>query len=174
MIFFYVQEAWAFINNIFRYFQIFWKILKKMKMAESWRSLSPNKQKGKHSKLARMATTKTIFKSEWKKEISFITSIPNDFIASKRYSWNCSYYVTFLWYHQMCNISAKYEVWKIMKFGRSWNLFNLLTCSNLNLIAIQSEFCIAGNLSNKIHSISAARFSFVICDKTSKCDHNWI
>ena len=57
-----------------------------MKTAESSRSLSPNKQKTKHPQLARTATTKTTFKSEWKKEFPFITSIPNDVIASKRYN----------------------------------------------------------------------------------------
>ena len=57
-----------------------------MKMAESSRSLSLNKQKAKHPQLARTATTKTTFKSEWKKEFIFITSIPNDVIASKRYN----------------------------------------------------------------------------------------
>ena len=39
-----------------------------MKMAESSRSLlSPIKKKVKRSKLAGMVTTKTTFKSEWKK-----------------------------------------------------------------------------------------------------------
>ena len=36
------------------------------------------------------------------------------------------------------------------------------------------KLCDVGNLSDDIHSISAARFSCVICDKTSKCDHSWI
>ena len=57
-----------------------------MKTAELSRSLSPNQQKTKHPQLARTATTKTTFKSEWKKEFPFITSIPNDVIASKRYN----------------------------------------------------------------------------------------
>ena len=47
-------------------------------MVESSRSLSPNKKKVKRSKLAGALTTKTTFKSEWKKEFSFITSVPND------------------------------------------------------------------------------------------------
>ena len=63
-----------------------------MKMVEQSRLLSPNKQKVKRSQLAGMATTSTTFKSEWKKEFSFITSVPNDVIASKRCNWNCSYY----------------------------------------------------------------------------------
>ena len=46
-------------------------------MAKSSRSLSPNK-KVKRSKLAGALTTKTTFKSEWKKEFPFITSILND------------------------------------------------------------------------------------------------
>ena len=55
-------------------------------MVESSRSLSPNKKKLKCSKLAGTATTKRTFKSEWKKEFSFITSVPNNVIASKRYN----------------------------------------------------------------------------------------
>ena len=35
-----------------------------------------------------------------------------------------------------------------------------------------SKFCVAGNWSDKTHSISAARLSYVICDKISKCDHS--
>ena len=42
-----------------------------MKMAESSRSLSPNKQKVKRSQLAGTATTKTTFKSGWEKRILF-------------------------------------------------------------------------------------------------------
>ena len=45
-----------------------------MKMAGSPRSISPIK-KAKRSKLAGTNITKTIFKSEWKKEFSSITSI---------------------------------------------------------------------------------------------------
>ena len=33
------------------------------------------------------------------------------------------------------------------------------------------KFCVKGNLSDEIHSISAARFHCIICDKASKCDH---
>ena len=47
-------------------------------MSESSRSLSPNKKKIKRSKLAGALTTETTFKSEWKKEFSFITSVPYD------------------------------------------------------------------------------------------------
>ena len=64
----------------------FEKYLKKMKMAESSRSLSPNKKNVKRSKLAVTATTKTTLKSELKKEFSFITSVPDDVITSKRYN----------------------------------------------------------------------------------------
>ena len=97
--------GFIFWNNIFRHLRIFWKILKKMKMEESSRSLSSNKKEVKRSKLVVTANTKTVFKSEWKKEFSFITSIPNDVIASKRYNWNCSCYIIFSWYHQMYSIS---------------------------------------------------------------------
>ena len=41
-------------------------------MADSPRSLSPNKKQVKRSKLAGTATTKTAFKSEWKK--NFLSS----------------------------------------------------------------------------------------------------
>ena len=44
-------------------------------MADSPRSLSPNKKKAKRSKLAGTATTKTAFKSEWK----------NNFLSSQAY-----------------------------------------------------------------------------------------
>ena len=63
-----------------------------MEMVEQSRSLSPNKQKVKRSQLVGTATTSTTFKFEWKKEFSFITSVPNDVIASKRCNWNSSYY----------------------------------------------------------------------------------
>ena len=43
-----------------------------MKMAESSRSLSPNKQKVKRSRLARIVSIKTTLKSEWKK--NFLSS----------------------------------------------------------------------------------------------------
>ena len=67
-------------------YESFEKYLKKKekKKAESSRSLSPNKQKVKYSQLTGTATTKTTFKSEWKKEFPFITSVPNDVTASKR------------------------------------------------------------------------------------------
>ena len=67
-----------------------------MKMAESSRSVSPIKKKVKRSQLTRTITTKTIFESEWKKGFFFITSVPDDAIATKRYSLNWSYYVIFL------------------------------------------------------------------------------
>ena len=47
-------------------------------MAESSRSLNPNKKKVKRSKLTGALTTKITIKSEWKKEFSLITSVPND------------------------------------------------------------------------------------------------
>ena len=47
-------------------------------MAESSRLLNSNKKKVKCSKLVGVLTTKTTFKSEWKKEFAFITSAPND------------------------------------------------------------------------------------------------
>ena len=57
--------GFIFRNNIFRHIRIFPKILKKMKMAEPPRSISPIMKKAKRSKLAGTTTTKTIFKSEW-------------------------------------------------------------------------------------------------------------
>ena len=36
------------------------------------------------------------------------------------------------------------------------------------------KFCIVGNLSDEIHSISAAMFRCILCYKASKCDHSWI
>ena len=57
-----------------------------MKMAESSRPLGPKKKKVKRSNLAATTTTKTMFKSEWKNEFSFITSVTNNVTASKRYN----------------------------------------------------------------------------------------
>ena len=75
-----------FWNNIFR--RIFWKILKKMKMAESSRSLlSPIKKKVKRSKLAGMVTTKTTFKSEWKIENLKILKI----LRCRGFKWRNSF-----------------------------------------------------------------------------------
>ena len=55
-------------------------------MAESSRSLSRNKKKVKHSKLAAAATNKTTFKYEQKKEYPFITSVPvRDIIGTAHY-----------------------------------------------------------------------------------------
>ena len=34
------------------------------------------------------------------------------------------------------------------------------------------KFCVEENLSNDIHSIFAARFPCIICDKASKCNHS--
>ena len=44
--------GFSFWNNIFRHIRIFWKILKKIKIAESSRSISPIKKKVKRSKVA--------------------------------------------------------------------------------------------------------------------------
>ena len=75
-----------FWNNIFRW--IFWKIPKKMKMAESSRSLlSPIKKKVKRSKLAGMVTTKTTFKSEWKIENLKILKI----LRCRGFKWRNSF-----------------------------------------------------------------------------------
>ena len=79
--------ALFFETTSLKIYESFEKILKKKKRkkkAESSRSLSPNKQKVKYSQLTGTATTKTTFKSEWKKEFPFITSVPNDVTASKR------------------------------------------------------------------------------------------
>ena len=54
--------GFIFWNYIFRLHESFEKYSKKKKIAESLRSISPIKKKVKHSK-----TTKTTFKSEWKK-----------------------------------------------------------------------------------------------------------
>ena len=63
------------------------KNTQKMKIPESSRSLSPNEKNVKCSKLVVTATNKTIFKSELKKRIFFITSVADDvIIASKRYN----------------------------------------------------------------------------------------
>ena len=34
------------------------------------------------------------------------------------------------------------------------------------------KFCVVGNLSDEVHSISLARFHCIICDKTLKCEYN--
>ena len=49
-----------------------------LKMAESSRSLSPNKKKVKRSKLGGAATNKATFKSEKIKEFPFMTRLLND------------------------------------------------------------------------------------------------
>ena len=137
-------------------------------MAESLRSFSPIKKKVKSSKLARTATIKITLKCEWKKEFSFIT---NDVIANTRYNWNCSYYLIF------CDI-IKCAVFLLnMKFG---GYYYLKAVNNKSIMFKQLitvgiwKFCVVGNLSEEIHSISAARFWCVICDKTLKCDHSRI
>ena len=49
-----------------------------LRMAESSRSLSPNKEKIKRSKLAEAATKKTTFKPEKKKQFLSIASVLNN------------------------------------------------------------------------------------------------
>ena len=49
-----------------------------LRMAESSRSLSPNKKKIKRSKLAEAATNKTTFKPEKKKKFLSIASVLNN------------------------------------------------------------------------------------------------
>ena len=49
-----------------------------LRMAESSRSLSPNKKKIKRSKLAKAATNKTTFKPEKKKQFLSIASVLNN------------------------------------------------------------------------------------------------
>ena len=44
-------------------------------MAESSRSVSPNKKKVKRSKLVGAVNYKTTFKSEWKKEFPYIANV---------------------------------------------------------------------------------------------------
>ena len=67
---------WTLFLDIYKSFEKYSK--QNLKMAESSRSLSPNKKKVKRSKLAGVLTIKTTFKSEWKKEFPFTTSVPND------------------------------------------------------------------------------------------------
>ena len=77
MIFFFMYKkheliiGFIFRSKIFRHLRSF-KKYSKNEMADSSRSLSPNKKKVKLSKMAGMATTKTAFKSEWKK--NFLSS----------------------------------------------------------------------------------------------------
>ena len=128
-------------------------------MTESLRSFSPIKKKVKSSKLARTATIKITLKCEWKKEFSFIT---NDVIANTRYNWNCSYYLIF------CDI-IKCAVFLLnMKFGRYYlKVVNNKSIMFKQLIALDIwKLCAVGNLYGTIHSISAARFRYIISDKT--------
>ena len=86
-----------------------------LKMAESSRSLSPNKKKVKRSKLGGAATNKTTFKSEKIKEFPFMTRLLNDV----RGNWlidviETVHYFNFLGSHQICSISGRYEVWKML------------------------------------------------------------
>ena len=152
-----IETKFIFWNDIFWHIRIFWKILKKMKMAESSRSFSPIK-KVKCSKLARTATIKTTLKCEWKKEFSFIANV----IANTRYNWNCSYYLIF------CDI-IKCAVFLLnMKFRRYYYLkvVNNKSIMFKQLITVGIwKLCAVGNLSGTIHSISAARFRYITSDR---------
>ena len=68
---------------------------------------------------------------------SFITSVPNDVIASRRYSWNCSYYIIF------CDV-IKCAVFLLnMKFGRYLKVVNNKSIMFKLLITVGIwKFCI--------------------------------
>ena len=71
--------GFIFLTTFLDIYESFEKYSKQnLKMAETLRSLSPNKKKVKPSKLATALTTKTTFKSECKRAFSFITGVPND------------------------------------------------------------------------------------------------
>ena len=74
------------------------------------RSLSPNKNV-RRFKLAGTVTTKITLKSDWKK-IFLLSQAYQIVITSKRYNWNCSYYVIF------CDIIKCSVFLGNMKFGR--------------------------------------------------------
>ena len=137
-----------------------------MKMAESSRSISAIKKKIKRSKLAETTTLKfewTTLKDNfkiWMEKNSFMTNVPN-VIASRRYSWNCSYYIIF------CDI-IKCAVFLInMKFAWYLKVVNNKSIMFNQLITVGIwKVCIVGNLSDESHSNSAARFCCIICVKT--------
>ena len=129
-----LQLALFFETTFLDIYESFEKYSKQnLEMAESSRSLNPNKKKAKRSKLAGALSTKTTtFKSEWKKEFPLITRVPNDYF--------------------FCNIIKCAVFLLIMKFGRYYYGQNLtfyiilLICFNLNLqdfmtISISKFYC---------------------------------
>ena len=62
-----LELALFFETTFLGIYESFEKYSKKIKIAESSRSISPIKKKVKCSEMARTTTTKTNFKSEWKK-----------------------------------------------------------------------------------------------------------
>ena len=71
-----LELALFFETTFLDIYESFEKYLKKkIKTAESSRSISPIKKKAKRSKMAGTTTTKTTFKSEWK----------NKFLSSQAY-----------------------------------------------------------------------------------------
>ena len=102
-----LQLALFFETAFWDIYESFEKYSKQnLEMAESSRSLNPNKKKAKRSKLAGALTTKTTtFKSEWKKEFPLITRVPNDYF--------------------FCNIIKCAVFLLIMKFGRYYYGKNL-------------------------------------------------
>ena len=119
---FFIYKKISFIVGFFsetiilEIYESFWKYSNQnFKMAESSRSLSPNKKKVKRSKLGGAATNKTTFKSEKIKEFPFMTRLLNDV----RGNWlidviETVHYFNFLGCHQICSISGRYEVWKML------------------------------------------------------------
>ena len=59
--------GFIFETTFLNIYESFEKYSKKIKIAELSRSISPVKKKVKRSKMAGTTTTKTTFKSEWKK-----------------------------------------------------------------------------------------------------------
>ena len=70
---------WLFFETFLDINESFGKYSKQnLRMAESSRSLSPNKKKIKRSKLVEAATNKTTFKPEKKKQFPSIGSVLNN------------------------------------------------------------------------------------------------
>ena len=79
------------------------------------------------------------------------------FIASRRYSWNCSYFIIF------CDIIKCTVLLINMKFGRYLKMVNYKSIMFKKLITVEiRKFCIVGNLSDKILSTSPARFRCIM------------
>ena len=68
----------------------------KFENGKSSRPFSPMNKKVKRSKLAGAVSTKTTFKSEWKKVFPFITSVPNN-VRPVRDITEKVHYINFLW-----------------------------------------------------------------------------